>query len=391
MSPAGNDPDALDARDMLARLVAFPTVSQDSNLDLVGFVERHLAGLGVASTRVPDATGTKAALIARVGPAVPGGVVLSGHTDVVPVTGQDWTSDPFVLTERDGRLHGRGTCDMKGFIACGLALAPEMLAAGLARPIYFALSYDEEVGCLGAPPMIERLLVSEPRPEAVIVGEPSMMRVVTGHKGGWGFRVHVRGHEVHSSRIDTGVSAVMTAARLVAWMDETMAENARAAVPSSGFEPPYTTLHVGMIEGGTAGNIVARDCRFLGEVRALPDEGIAGWKARLLAEAARLEAAARAIHPDAAITVTSRMELSGFVPEADGAAERLARALTGDNARHVVSYQTEAGQFQERGLSTVICGPGSIDQAHQPDEFISVDQLAAATAFLRRLIVRLAA
>ena len=390
MSHAGDDPDAADARAMLARLVAFPTVSQDSNLDLVGFVERHLAGLGVASARVPDATGTKAALIARIGPAVPGGVVLSGHTDVVPVAGQDWTSDPFVMTERDGRLYGRGTCDMKGFIACALALAPEMLAAGLARPIYFALSYDEEIGCLGAPPMIDRLLVDQPRPEAVIVGEPSMMRVVTGHKGSWGFRAHVRGHEVHSSRIDAGVSAVMTAARLIAWMDETMAANARAAGPS-GFEPPYTTLHVGTIEGGTAANIVARDCHFSGEIRALPDESVAGWRRRLLAEAARLEAAAKAIHPDAAITVTTRMEMKGFVPELDGVAERLARALTGDNARHVVSYQTEAGQFQDKGLSTVICGPGSIDQAHQPDELISIEQLEAGTAFLRRLIARLAA
>ncbi len=382
-------PHAAGPRETLARLVAFPTISRDSNLPLVDFVADRLAGLGVTSTRVPDATGTKAALIARIGPEAPGGVVLSGHTDVVPVAGQDWTSDPFALTERDGRLYGRGTCDMKGFIACGLALVPEMLAAKLARPIYLALSYDEEIGCLGAPAMIERLLVDQPRPEAVIVGEPSMMRVVTGHKGSWGLQVQVRGHEVHSSRIHTGVSAVMTAARLVTWMDDAMAANAAAAAPSD-FDPPYTTLHVGVIEGGTASNIAARDCAFTGEIRILPGETIAGWQARLRAEAARLEAAARAIHPDARITVATRMEMAAFVPEPDGAAERLARALTGDNASHVVSYQTEAGQFQERGLSTVICGPGSIDQAHQPDEFISIEQLDAGTAFIRRLIARLA-
>ncbi len=377
-------------REMLTRLVAFPTVSDRSNLDLVAYVEAYLAELGVACERVPDPTGTKASLVARVGPATEGGVVLSGHTDVVPVEGQDWTSDPFTLTERDGRLIGRGTCDMKGFLACSLALAPEMLDAGLKRPIIFALSHDEEIGCLGAPAMIEALLAGQPRPEAVIVGEPSMMRVVTGHKASWGFRIHVRGHEVHSSLIHTGVSAVMTAARLIAWMDEVMATNAAAAAPGD-FEPPYTTLHVGMIQGGTAGNITARDCTFTGEVRILPEEGTTVWKTRVLAEAERLEAAARRVHPDAAITVTTRMELPGFTPEADGPAERLARGLSGDNGRHVVSYQTEAGQFQERGLSTVICGPGSIEQAHQPDEYISLAQLDAAAALMRRLIRRLAA
>lgn len=377
-------------REMLARLVAFPTVSRNSNLDLIDFVADHLAAAGVASIRVPDATGTKASLLARVGPDAPGGIVLSGHTDVVPVDGQDWSSDPFALTERDGRLHGRGTCDMKGFLACGLALVPEMLAAGLKRPIILALSYDEEVGCLGAPPMIEAMLAGLPRPEAVIVGEPTMMRVVTGHKASWGLRAHVRGHEVHSSLIHTGVSAVMAAARLVAWMDAATAENARAALPGD-FDPPYTTLHVGLIQGGTASNITARDCAFTGEIRIVPGETIAAWKGRFMDEVARLEAEMRRIHPAAAITVATRMELPGFAPESDGAAERLARSLSGDNGRHVVSYQTEAGQFQERGLSTVICGPGSIEQAHQPDEFISLDQLEAGAAFLRRLIGRLAA
>lgn len=377
-------------REMLARLVAFPTVSRASNLDLINFVSDHLATAGVASTRVPDATGTKASLLARVGPDAPGGVVLSGHTDVVPVDGQDWTSDPFALTERHGRLYGRGTCDMKGFLACALALAPEMLAAGIKRPIILALSYDEEVGCLGAPPMIEAMLSGLPRPEAVIVGEPTSMRVVTGHKASWGLRAHVRGHEVHSSLIHTGVSAVMAAARLVAWMDAAMAENVRAAVAGD-FDPPYTTLHVGLIQGGTASNITARDCAFTGEIRIVPGETIAAWKGRFMDEVARLDAELRRIHPSAAITVATRMELPGFAPEEGGAAERLARGLTGDNGRHVVSYQTEAGQFQERGLSTVICGPGSIEQAHQPDEFISLDQLEAGAALVRRLIGRLAA
>jgi acetylornithine deacetylase len=380
----------LTPREMLARLIAFPTVSDRSNLDLIGFVQSWLADLGVNAVRVPDPTGEKAALIACVGPAAEGGVVLSAHTDVVPVEGQEWSADPFTLAERGGRLHGRGTCDMKGFAAIALALVPEMLAAPLARPVILALSYDEETGCLGAPPMIEAMLGAVPRPAAVIVGEPSGMRVVTGHKGSWGFRAHVRGHEVHSSLIHTGVSAVMAACGMVDWMAQAMAGNARIA-SANGFDPPYTTIHVGLIRGGTANNITARDCTFSGEIRLLPTETVADWKARVLAEAARREAELKAIHPDAAITFASRMELPGFLPEPDSPAERLARALTGDNASHVVSYQTEAGHFQDRGLPTVVCGPGSIAQAHQPDEFITVDQLDAGTEFVRRLIRHLAA
>jgi acetylornithine deacetylase len=375
-------------REMLARLVAFPTVSTRSNLDLIGFVEDYLAGLGVPALRVPDETGDKAGLVAMVGPAVPGGLVLSGHTDVVPVAGQDWTSDPFDLTLRDGRLHGRGTCDMKGFAACALALVPEMLAADLARPIVIALSRDEEIGCIGAPPLIEAMLGAMPRPEAVLVGEPSEMRVVTGQKGSWGFRARVRGHEVHSSLMHTGVSAVMEAASFIDWMGRQMDEAARTTPPND-FDPPYTTVHVGLIEGGTANNITARDCVFSGEVRCLPGEDPADWRRRFTAEAERREAAMRRVHPAAAVRFETRMELPGFI--AEGPAEALARAVTGDNGRHVVAYQTEAGHFQGRGLSTVICGPGSIAQAHQPDEFITEQQLEAGAAFVRRLIQRLAA
>jgi acetylornithine deacetylase len=373
---------------MLARLVAFPTVSTRSNLDLVVFVEDYLAGHGVAAIRVPDATGDKAGLLALVGPVAAGGVVLSGHTDVVPVEGQPWTGDPFTLVERDGRLVGRGTCDMKGFCAVALALVPEMLAADLKRPIVLALTRDEEIGCIGAPPLIEAMLAEMPRPEAVIVGEPSEMRVVTGQKGSWGYRARVRGHEVHSSLMHTGVSAIMTAAGMIAWMAAEM-ERAAETTPPNDFEPPYTTVHVGLIEGGTANNITARDCVFSGEVRCLPGEDPAAWRDRILAEAARRQRAMRAVHPDTGIAFETRMELPGFL--ADGAAEALARALTGDNGRTVVSYQTEAGHFQGRGLPTVICGPGSIAQAHQPDEYLTVAQLDAGTEFVRRLIQRLAA
>jgi acetylornithine deacetylase len=309
---------------------------------------------------------------------------------VVPVDGQPWTSDPWTLTERGGRLYGRGACDMKGFLAAALALVPEMRAAGLARPIVLALSYDEEIGCLGAPPMIDAMLARLPRPDAVIVGEPSEMRVVGGHKGSWGFRAAVRGHEVHSSRMHTGVSAVMEAARLIDWLAGLAAESARTAPPND-FDPPYSTVHVGLIAGGTANNITARDCTFSGEVRFLPDETAAAWRERIVAEAARREAELRRIHPDAAIRFETRMELPGFAAEEGGVADRLARALTGDSDRHVVYYQSEAGQFAARGLSTVICGPGSIAQAHQPDEHISAVQLDAGADFVRNLIRRLAA
>jgi acetylornithine deacetylase len=375
---------------MLERLVAFRTVSTQSNLDLIGFVEGYLASHGVASFRVPDATGAKAALVAQVGPAVAGGVVLSGHTDVVPVEGQPWTSDPWRLAARDGRLHGRGTCDMKGFLANALALVPEMQAARLARPIVLALSYDEEIGCLGAPAMIAAILARLPRPEAVIVGEPSEMRVVTGHKGSWGFRAEVRGHEVHSSLIHRGVSAVMAAASLVDWLAGLMAESAETTAPN-GFDPPYSTVHVGLIHGGTANNITARACSFSGEVRFLPAERVEDWRDRIVAEAAQREAALRRIHPEAAIRFETRMALPSFLAAPDSPAERRARALTGDNGRHLVSYQSEAGQFEARGLPTVICGPGSIADAHQPDESISTAQLEAGAAFVRGLIQQLAA
>jgi acetylornithine deacetylase len=383
-------PSAPSPRELLASLVAFPTVSSRSNLDLVGFVESHLAGLGVMSFRVPDASGEKASLVALVGPETEGGVVLSGHTDVVPVKGQDWSSDPFTLTERDGRLHGRGTCDMKGFCANALALVPEMLAANLRRPIVIALSHDEEVGCLKAPEMIEAMLGRLPRPGAVIVGEPTGMEVVTGHKGSWEFEGRMRGHEVHSSMVHQGVSAISSAAHMIGWMNETMAENARAAAPNP-FEPPYTTLHVGLIEGGTAKNITARDCSFVGEVRIMPEESPAEWRSRIEAEAARLEAELRRVNPAAEVRMDSRIVIPPLRPEAGGEAETLARRLTGDNGTHVVSFQTEAGQFQERGLSTVVCGPGSIAQAHQPDEFITEAQFEAGARFIRGLIRDLAA
>ncbi|KJS40181.1 acetylornithine deacetylase [Roseovarius sp. BRH_c41] len=377
--------------EIMERLVAFPTVSRDSNLPLVDWVEDYLAGHGISAHRHYDETGEKAAIFAHVGPEVAGGVVLSGHTDVVPVDGQPWASDPFVVVERDGKYYGRGCCDMKGFDALAIWALVEAQHAGVARPLQLALSYDEEVGCVGAPPMIERMLEVLPRAELAIIGEPSMMQAVTGHKGGLGYEVHMVGFEVHSSIMHRGVNAIMAAAPLIDWANVQNAEN-RARRPSelaSMFEPPWTTLHVGQIAGGTAHNITAKDCRFGMDFRVVPGEDPEDWGRRFEARVTEAEADMRAVHPEARIDLRPKFQVPGLKPEEAGAAEGLVRQITGDNGRHVVSYGTEAGQFQERGYSAVICGPGDIAQAHQPDEFITVAQFEAGHDFMRALLERL--
>ena len=383
-------PQTMTPREMLAKLVSFNTESQRSNLDLIHFCRDYLAGLGVESTLVPSEDGQKANLYATIGPKMEGGVVLSGHTDVVPVAGQDWTSDPWTLTERDGKLYGRGTCDMKGFDAIALALVPEMLAAPLKRPIYIALSYDEEVGCLGARVLTKAMTAAGLKPSAVIVGEPSMMQVVTAHKGGTRMRTTVRGHAVHSSRVDIGVPAVMIAGELIHWHNEVMAENKARSSPDNGFEPPYSTTHVGTVQGGTAVNITAELCSFAHEVRVVPgDEGV-DYVGCYKAKVAELEAKMQAIAPETGITVEVTSSTPPLGPEVDGAAEALARRLTGDNGSHVVAYGTEGGLFQGEGWSTVVCGPGDIAQAHQPNEFITIAQLEAGAVFVRGVIGEMA-
>ncbi len=385
-------PQTLTPREILEKLVSFPTVSRDSNLPLIEWVEEYLDGLGVVAHRVPSECGTKTNLYASIGPDVPGGVVLSGHTDVVPVDGQDWTTDPWTVVERDGRLYGRGTCDMKGFVALALAAVPLAQQAELKRPLQIALSYDEEVGCLGAPSMIEEMATRLPRAAAVVVGEPSMMRAVNGHKGGTAFRTHVRGYEVHSSIMHRGVNAIMVAARLIDWANQQNTANA-AKTPgtmAAMFDPPYTTVHVGTIAGGTAHNITAKDCRFVLDFRCVPGERLEDWTAAYRAKVAKVEAEIQAIRPEATITLKQGFVLPPLVPEVDGAAEKLVRQMTGDNGTHVVSYGTEAGQFQAAGYSAVVCGPGDIAQAHQPDEYLTVDQFEAGWTFMERLIEELA-
>jgi acetylornithine deacetylase len=370
----------------LRELVAFDTTSRNSNLPLIDHVEAKLVALGAVCERIPNADGTKANLHARFGPAVDGGVILSGHTDVVPVDGQPWSTDPWVVTEKDGLLYGRGTCDMKGFAACILALAPQIAQAELKKPVHIALSHDEEVGCLGAPAMIDRIMDGPVKPAIVIVGEPTDMKVVTAHKGLFSVHVKLRGREAHSSLVKDGACAVTHAVPLMQYLVDQAAAMEAAAPADSPFNPPHGTLTIGEMKGGTALNILALDAEFSSLMRPAPWDDVRAIERGLRERAAEIEANMREGAPEATVGITVRSDVPAFAPEEDGAAERLARQLTGDNSTRVVSYGTEAGQFQQAGLSVVVCGPGSIEQAHQPDEFVAIDQLDQCCVFLDKLI-----
>ena len=373
-------------RDILATLIGFDTTSRHSNLALIEWVEAYLDGHGVPHRRVPNAEATKSNLVATIGPAIEGGAVLSGHTDVVPVDGQPWSSDPFDLVERNGRLYGRGTCDMKGFLALALAAVPDLIAARPRRPVHLAFSYDEETGCLGAPAMIEVIRRELPTPAFVVVGEPTDMVAVNGHKGISTFHVTVTGREAHSSQTQQGVSAVMEAVRLMASLNEIAARLERDADPASPFTPKGATLTIGMVNGGTAHNILARECNFVFDLRCPPPLEPETVLAPFFAQAQALDAALKARAPEAGVHVHRHASVPGFAPEPDGAAEAFARRLAGDNGPpRAVSFAAEAGQFQRAGFSTVLCGPGSIAQAHQPDEYVEISQMERGLAFMRRL------
>lgn len=378
--------------ELMTKLISFPTVSRDTNLPLIDWVEAYLKGHGITAHRYYHPDQPKAALFAHVGPEVEGAVVLSGHTDVVPVDGQPWDTDPFVVTERDGKYFGRGTCDMKGFDALALWALVEAHYAGVSTPLQLAFSFDEEVGCLGAPPMIAAMQGVVPKGGPVIVGEPSMMQAVTGHKGGQGFDTHVIGFEVHSSLMHTGVSAILEGAKIIDFANQRNAESYASEPTSLGamFDPPVTTWHVGQVSGGTAHNITAKDCKFSMDFRAVPGDDVVALKQSYLDHVATIEAEMQKVHPDARVEIETRFDVPPLRPEQDGAAEGLVRQITGDNAGHVVSYGTEAGQFQAAGYSAVVCGPGDIAQAHQPNEFITIAQFEAGHAFMRNLVARLA-
>ena len=381
--------EALSARALpiLERLVGFDTTSNLSNLSLIAWVEAYLADFGVASHRVASPDGAKANLLASIGPATSGGVVLSGHTDVVPTLGQPWTSDPFALTRREGRLFGRGTCDMKGFLALALAAVPDLIAAPLKRPAHLAFSYDEEVGCLGAPALIAAMTTGLAAPAVVVVGEPTSMEVVSAHKGILAALVTVGGREAHSSQPHLGASAVMVAARLMAALVELADSLEARAHLGSLFEPRGATLTIGKVSGGTAGNILARECSFVFDLRCPPGDDPHAILAGFFALATSLDVEIRKRAPGGGVSVVVTAEVPAFRARPDDPAEIFARRLAGDNGpARAVSFAAEAGQFQAAGYPTVLIGPGSIDQAHQPDEYVDIAQMERGALFMTRLV-----
>ena len=375
--------------EMIEKLISFDTTSRDSNLALIAWVQGYLKDHGVESELVHDETGKKANLYATLGPAGKPGICLSGHTDVVPIDGQEWHSNPFEVIEKDGKLYGRGACDMKSFVAVSLAYVPEFLKRGVETPIHLAFSYDEEVGCLGVRRLIDKLSTHPSRPALCIVGEPTGMKVVRAHKGKLSFRCHVRGFEAHSSLAPHGVNAVEMSALVIVRL-RAMADEKRENGPfDRDFDVPYTTVHTGVVRGGTQLNIVPKDCQFDFEFRHLPADDPKEMFAVIKRYAEdELQPAMRAIAPDAGFTWNQLSMTPGLDSAEDDEAVELAKNLTGANATSKVAFGTEAGLFQKAGIPTVICGPGSIDQAHKPNEFVSLDQVALCEAMMRRLVDR---
>ena len=380
----------LEPLDLVRTLIAFDTTSRGSNLALIDYVQELLESVGARCRRTFDETLSKANLFATFGPDAPGGYVLSGHTDVVPVDGQDWSSDPFKPEIRGDKLFGRGACDMKGFIGVALSLLPEIARAKLTRPIHFALSYDEEVGCAGVRGLLDDLKAANIRPALAIVGEPTQMKVVGAHKAGAVLHTHCHGREGHSSAPEKGANAVMMAGEFVKMLDDVWNELRADADPR--FDPPHTTVQANMIAGGSAVNILGRDALVTWEYRALPDRD-----AGKIVETVRARADAtilpkyRARAAEAAFETTLHAAYPGLVMDEASPAVALAREVTGANRVEAVAYGTEAGHFQRAGIPAVICGPGSIDQAHKADEFVALPELTSCEAFLRKVIAKAAA
>ncbi len=380
-----------DTKALLRHLIAFPTVSTDSNLAMIGFLAERLEAVGARVDIYGDATGTKANLFATLGPEADGGILLSGHSDVVPVADQDWTTDPFEMVERDGRLYGRGTCDMKGFIAAAVAMAPIFAERVRQRPIHFAFTHDEETGCLGAQALAQVLRAQGTRPGIAIIGEPTSMRVIEGHKGCYEYSTHFTGLEGHGSSPDRGVNAVEYAVRYVSRLLDLKGE-LRSRAPANGrFEPPWTTINTGALVGGVAHNVIPGKARIDWEMRPVQNSDADFVKSNLREFCAEtLLPAMRAVWPDADITTEVVGEVDGLIPTDENEARDILMELAGANAAGTVPFGTEAGIFQTLGMSAVVCGPGSIEQAHKPDEYVAIDQLRECVTMLDRLSNRLA-
>jgi acetylornithine deacetylase len=380
-----------DTKALLGELVAFPTVSSDSNLAMIAHLAGRLESSGARVDIHLDPAGQKANLFATIGPDTDGGIVLSGHTDVVPVTDQEWATDPFEMVERDSRLYGRGTCDMKGFIAAAVIMAPRLTEAVRDRPLHFAFTHDEEIGCIGARALADTLRDKGLRPAVAIIGEPTSMRIVEGHKGCYEYSTRFTGLEGHGSAPDRGVNAVEYAVRYVARLLE-LKEALKARAPArSRFDPPWTTINTGALTGGHAHNVIPGRARVDWEMRPVqPGDAdlVKSDLARYCAET--LIPAMRAVSPDADIVTEIMGEVDGLVPADENEAKAILLELTGATGADVVPFGTEAGIFQAMGMSAVICGPGSIAQAHKPDEFLSVAQLSECLGMIERLGAKLA-
>lgn len=383
---------AAETLELMRTLVAFPTVSRDSNLELIDYVRELLRPLDADVRLTFNDDRRKANLFATLGPRGEPGIALSGHTDVVPVDGQEWTTDPFTLAERDGRLYGRGTSDMKSFIACALALAPEPVRRGLKTPLHLAFSYDEEVGCLGVRDLLSDMVQAGIRPASCIVGEPTEMRPVIAHKGKQSYRCTVRGRASHSAYAPYGVNAVEAAAEAVAFLKQLARRHRDRGPYDRGFDVAYTTVHTGVIRGGTALNIVPQDCVFDFEFRNLPGDDPNALLREFEAHVRQvIEPEMHAVDARTGFSIVKMSEIPALDTGAEAEITALAQEFSGSNDFAKVSFGTEASQFQVAGVPTVVCGPGSIRQAHKPDEFVTLEQVARCETFLRRLFQRMTA
>jgi acetylornithine deacetylase len=378
------------AVELLEKLVSFDSVSSNSNLPIIGFIEGYLKAYDVECVRVPSPDGQKSNLLARIGPNVEGGIVLSGHTDVVPVAGQAWDTDPFTLTQRAGKLYGRGSADMKAFIAIAMAMVPQFQKAELSKPFWFAFSYDEEVGCLGAPHLLEHMVHNIPAPSFAVIGEPTMMQVVTAHKGVLSFETKVSGLEWHSSQPQLGVNAVHYACELVQFLSGLNSELSASGTKDTRFNPAHSTVHVGTIHGGTARNIIPKECVFHWEIRPLPGDNPSALLARFSDHCLELLKTMRKTYPQADIVSRPISHMDGVtLPAEAGTARELVMHCAKTNQEHVVSYGTEAGVFNNHGIPAIICGPGNIQQAHKPNEYIDRSQIDACVIFMQELADRI--
>lgn len=378
--------------EILAKLVAFPVLGGEGNLTIINWIKAYVEDFGVQTILVPNADGDKASLHCRIGPAVSGGIILSGHTDVVPVKGQQWTTDPFVLTDKgDGKLYGRGSCDMKGFIACCLAALPQMVNAPLKKPIYFAFSYDEEVGCLAGEELAKAIKeYYQETPKYAIIGEPSLMEPIVGQKGIYILETYVNGSAGHSSRIKQEVSAIHECARLILWLENKMNQLIDAGRLDDRFNPPHSSIHIGLVGGGIAPNVIADRAYFFWDLRTIPMDDYYQIVNEFEIYCKTREDELRKIFPGFEIkSIENHPPVPALDTHADAEVVSLIRKLSGKAKLNTVSYAAEAGQFANEGYQTVICGPGSIAQAHRADEFISKEELQKGMKMMEKLIEEL--